>query len=77
MCGVTILGTGVNPGFVMDTLVLVASAVCSDIRRIESTRVVAARERRLALQQKIGSGMEPRRFSSTGGPRQDRTRGTA
>ena len=61
-CGVTILGTGVNPGFVMDTLVLVASAVCSDIRRIESTRVVAARERRLALQQKIGSGMEPSDF---------------
>ena len=56
--GVTILGTGVNPGFVMDTLVLVATAVCSDIRRVVSTRVVAARERRLALQQKIGSGME-------------------
>jgi 4-hydroxy-tetrahydrodipicolinate reductase len=61
-CGVTILGTGVNPGFVMDTLVLVASAVCSDIRRIESTRVVAARERRLALQQKIGSGMKQDEF---------------
>ena len=61
-CGVTILGTGVNPGFVMDTLVLVATAVCSDIRRIESRRVVAARERRLALQQKIGSGMEPANF---------------
>lgn len=61
-CGVTILGTGVNPGFVMDTLVLVATAVCSDIRRIVSTRVVAARERRLALQQKIGSGMEPADF---------------
>lgn len=56
-CGVTILGTGVNPGFIMDTLVLVATAVCGDVRRIVSTRVVAARERRLALQQKIGSGM--------------------
>ncbi len=55
--GVTILGTGVNPGFIMDTLVLVATAVCGDVRRIVSTRVVAARERRLALQQKIGSGM--------------------
>lgn len=61
-CGVTILGTGVNPGFVMDTLVLVATAVCSDIRRIVSTRVVAARERRLALQAKIGSGMEQAAF---------------
>ena len=61
-CGVTILGTGVNPGFIMDTLVLVATAVCSDVRRIASTRVVAARERRLALQQKIGSGMEEADF---------------
>ncbi len=61
-CGVTILGTGVNPGFIMDTLVLVATAVCSDVRRIASSRVVAARERRLALQQKIGSGMEEADF---------------
>lgn len=61
-CGVAILGTGVNPGFVMDTLVLVATAVCSNIRRIESTRVVAAWERRLALQQKIGSGMAEAEF---------------
>ena len=61
-CGVTILGTGVNPGFIMDTLVLVATAVCSDVRRIASTRVVAARERRLALQQKIGSGMKEADF---------------
>ena len=61
-CGVTILGTGVNPGFIMDTLVLVATAVCSDLQRIKSTRVVAARERRLALQQKIGSGMEEAEF---------------
>ena len=51
-----------HPGFIMDTLVLVATAVCSDVRRIASTRVVAARERRLALQQKIGSGMEEADF---------------
>lgn len=60
--GVSILGTGVNPGFIMDSLVLMATAVCSDVRRIVSTRVVAARERRLALQQKIGSGMEEAAF---------------
>lgn len=59
---VTTLGTGVNPGFVMDTLVLLATAVCSDVRRIVATRVVAARERRLALQQKIGSGMAESAF---------------
>ncbi|MCJ7491178.1 MAG: dihydrodipicolinate reductase, partial [Dehalococcoidia bacterium] len=29
--GVTVLGTGVNPGFVMDTLVLALSGVCQQI----------------------------------------------
>lgn len=38
--GVTILGTGVNPGFVLDTLIIVLSAVCTSINRIKATRVV-------------------------------------
>jgi hypothetical protein len=37
--GVSVLGTGVNPGFVLDYLVLVLSGVCSDIRSISVTRV--------------------------------------
>jgi 4-hydroxy-tetrahydrodipicolinate reductase len=37
--GVSILGTGINPGFVLDVLVVVLSAVCSDIRSITATRV--------------------------------------
>ena len=36
-CGVTILGTGVNPGYVLDTLVVSLTAVCSDVRRITAT----------------------------------------
>lgn len=36
---VTILGTGVNPGFVLDTLVVVLSAACRSVRSIKATRV--------------------------------------
>jgi len=37
--GVAVLGTGVNPGFVLDTLVIVLTGVCSDIRSITAERV--------------------------------------
>jgi hypothetical protein len=37
--GVTILGTGVNPGFILDTLVISLTAVCSHIKRITATRI--------------------------------------
>ncbi|GBD93187.1 hypothetical protein BMS3Abin05_00770 [bacterium BMS3Abin05] len=59
---VTILGTGVNPGYVLDTLVLVATGVCTDVTRIQAERVVNASERRLPLQKKVGAGMTPDEF---------------
>jgi 4-hydroxy-tetrahydrodipicolinate reductase len=37
--GVTILGTGVNPGFVLDLLVVLLSGVCHRVERIEASRV--------------------------------------
>ena len=37
--GVTILGTGVNPGFVLDLLVVLLSGVCHHVERIEASRV--------------------------------------
>lgn len=60
---VTILGTGVNPGFVMDFLPLVMAGVCHDIEQIKVERVVDATTRRGPLQRKIGSGMIPEEFS--------------
>ncbi len=36
---VSILGTGINPGFVLDVLVITVSAVCSDVESITATRV--------------------------------------
>lgn len=37
--GVTVLGTGINPGFIMDLLVVALSGVMTDITHIEANRV--------------------------------------
>ena len=62
--GVTVLGTGVNPGFVLDRLVAVAGQVCGEVRRAVATRVVDARSRREALQRKIGAGLTEDEFNA-------------
>ena len=48
--GVSVLGTGINPGFVMDTLVLVLTGACQHINRIAVTRVANASGARPSLQ---------------------------
>ena len=37
--GVSVLGTGVNPGFVLDLLVVTLTAGCHSVERIEASRV--------------------------------------
>jgi 4-hydroxy-tetrahydrodipicolinate reductase len=37
--GVTVLGTGINPGFIMDLLVIALTGVMSDVTHIEANRV--------------------------------------
>ena len=59
---VGVLGTGVNPGFVMDTLATVATAVCQRVGSIKILRVVDAGTRREALQRKVGTGMVKEEF---------------
>jgi len=60
--GVTILGTGVNPGFVMDTLAVTLSGVCQRVERIRLTRVVDVATRREQLQRKVGVGLTTNEF---------------
>ncbi len=55
--GVSILGTGVNPGFAMDFVAVVASAVTFDVQAVKCVRVVDAATRRLPLQRKVGAGL--------------------
>ena len=60
--GKTVLATGVNPGFVMDSLPLNLTAICQRVDRIDVTRVINATTRRGPFQSKIGSGMTVKGF---------------
>lgn len=55
---VTMLGTGINPGFLMDMRASVLSAACTDVQRIEITRRMDATPRRQPFQKKVGAGMD-------------------
>jgi len=55
--GKTVLGTGVNPGFVMDALPLFLTGICQRVDRLAVTRVIDASTRRGPFQAKIGSGL--------------------
>jgi 4-hydroxy-tetrahydrodipicolinate reductase len=37
--GVTVLGTGINPGFILDYLIIALTGVCEDVTSIEAKRV--------------------------------------
>ena len=57
-----IVGTGVNPGFVMDLLPICLTGVCRTVDTIRVERVVNASTRRQSLQAKIGSGQDVAEF---------------
>ncbi len=60
--GVALVGTGVNPGFVMDKLVVTLAAVSQRVEHVKALRIVDASKRRLPLQKKIGAGMSVDEF---------------
>ena len=60
--GVALVGTGVNPGFVMDKLVITLAAVSQRIEHAKALRIVDASKRRLPLQKKIGAGLSVEEF---------------
>lgn len=59
---VAVLGTGVNPGFVMDALPIALTSVCESVTAIEIDRIQDARIRRLPFQTKIGAGLTREEF---------------
>jgi hypothetical protein len=61
--GGRLLGTGVNPGFLMDALPLVATAVVRELRSLRVERVQDAACRRLPFQQKVGLGLSLEDFA--------------
>lgn len=60
---VSVLGTGVNPGFLMDTLIISFTSICQNIKQIKATRVIDASQRRLPFQKKMGVGLTPDEFN--------------
>ena len=60
--GARVVGTGVNPGFVMDLLPVCLTGVSREVRAVHVQRVVNASTRREPLQRKIGSGLPPAEF---------------
>ena len=60
--GVTLLGSGVNPGYAMDALALLATGVCNEVSHLDIQRVVDAGYRRFPLQVKVGASLTAEAF---------------
>jgi hypothetical protein len=75
--GVSVLGTGINPGYMMDWLVLAFTGPCQQVDRVRVRRVVDASKRRMQLQRKIGTGLSPATFAELAARREIRHVGLA
>lgn len=60
--GVSVLATGVNPGFLMDFLPLALTGVCRRVDSLRVERIQDAQFRRLPFQRKIGAGLTVEEF---------------
>ncbi len=60
--GVAMVGTGVNPGFVMDLLPVALSSMVSYVTGVKAIRRLDAGMRRKPLQEKVGATMTPEHF---------------
>jgi 4-hydroxy-tetrahydrodipicolinate reductase len=59
---VTVVGTGINPGYLMDLLPIVLTAPCQSVESIKVTRMMNSAKRRIPFQRKIGTGLSPNEF---------------
>lgn len=62
--GGKLLGTGVNPGFLMDTFPVAATAISKSVTRVEVHRYQDASSRRIPFQKKIGVGATDAEFKA-------------
>lgn len=60
--GGRLLGTGVNPGFLMDAFPVAATAISRSVRAVEVHRYQDASSRRIPFQKKIGVGLDEAGF---------------
>lgn len=61
--GGRLLGTGVNPGFLMDLLPTVLTGVCRRVNAVRCARIQDASSRRIPFQKKIGAGLTDEEFA--------------
>ncbi|MAG58202.1 MAG: dihydrodipicolinate reductase [Planctomycetes bacterium] len=62
--GAACLGTGINPGYVLDWLPVLLSSPMDRIERVRAWRVVDAGRRRGPLQKKVGAGLTAEEFQA-------------
>jgi 4-hydroxy-tetrahydrodipicolinate reductase len=62
--GVAVAGTGINPGFVLDLLVITLSGVCADIRSIHAQRVNDLSAYGTTVLRTQGVGLSPEAFAA-------------
>lgn len=60
--GATVVGTGINPGYLMDALPLALTAPCLRVNSIRVTRMMNSARRRLPFQEKVGTGLSVEEF---------------
>ena len=60
--GKTVVGTGINPGYLMDLLPIVLTGPCQQVDTITVTRHMNSSHRRPSFQKKIGTGMTEDEF---------------
>jgi len=60
--GVYVIGTGINPGFLLDALVATLAAPFHTLKSLKAVRSIDAAKRRKPFQVKVGIGMSPEEF---------------
>ncbi|MBE3579632.1 2,4-diaminopentanoate dehydrogenase [Caldanaerobacter subterraneus] len=60
--GVTVLGTGINPGFVLDYLITALTGVCMEVESIKASRINDLSPFGKAVMEEQGVGLTPEEF---------------
>lgn len=63
-CGVTVVGSGANPGFIFDTLVATLALAATDVERIRVSRVVNVSRFSATVLGRLGIGYTPEEFAA-------------
>ena len=63
MSDVSVLATGINPGFLMDFLPLAMTGICRNVKKVTVERIQNAQFRRIPFQKKIGAGLTVEQFN--------------